>query len=250
MKRVLLPAESTPGGDQNNAEGSPNPEAKTRRTSNYRGRLSGAQSFTFGDKVRAFDVIRQVKPIEPIDWDTVSHHYGQAATSSGRRPRDAFFLKQWFEDLSIRNIPPNPNGKATLPWDVKQAWDIRKLIEEAAHVGTLCDNSSPRDTGEIYQFEEPEDEGERQMQEAFDNLVASLNRALERLNNTPAPASGVSTDHTSRHAVDMMVSAFQSRVTALEAEVRELKSEKERLREENVQMKVELAVMKALKRAS
>ncbi|KAI5820610.1 hypothetical protein BZA77DRAFT_301211 [Pyronema omphalodes] len=89
------------------------------------GRLPGAQSFTRGDKMRAFAVIRKIRPPDTNGWRMVAVEYNKDALVMNRRPRDGEFLRKFFTDLLVDGYGKS-SGELTddAKWDVKYAKEI------------------------------------------------------------------------------------------------------------------------------
>ncbi|CCX32791.1 Protein of unknown function [Pyronema omphalodes CBS 100304] len=89
------------------------------------GRLPGAQSFTRGDKMRAFAVIRKIRPSDTNAWRMVAVEYNKDALVMNRRARDGEFLRKFFTDLLVDGYGKSSGELADdAKWDVKYAKEI------------------------------------------------------------------------------------------------------------------------------
>ncbi|KAA8902466.1 hypothetical protein FN846DRAFT_891500 [Sphaerosporella brunnea] len=139
--------------------------AKKRRL----GRKPGSQSFTLGDKRRAFAAIRQTQPHANADWEKVSEAYNAAARVDGRKDRSGEFLLRYYDALLKAGFS-KPRDDPDLPWDIKEAREIQTEIEQALHAVTRNDG-----TGSEGQREErSEDELEQSESESDEDDVEEI----------------------------------------------------------------------------
>ncbi|KAI5780448.1 hypothetical protein EDC01DRAFT_780711 [Geopyxis carbonaria] len=69
--------------------------------------------------------MRRVIPTGSQEWDTVAVTYTRCAKENGRKERDSNFLKKYYTSLIKTN---KPTGDPELPWEVKEARRVERLI--------------------------------------------------------------------------------------------------------------------------